>query len=353
MSTAFTGMALDQEIVCPLPNIIPYPDSPDDLSMASGDAAPMTGEVVTIIPPSGRPASRLASNNSLLQQDVQTKSTSNPEDYSPSESLLSEECEFVTNNSSSSETTIMRLERQMPEERKSPSASVLSSSLLSTTPRVRELFVPHIKELPQIVISRIIGMLDLPLALGLRRVSRMWLRAYDKCHPLKFPPVYYLPTELIQQIFNFCTPESFNAVRHCSKAWYRSSMDPKILQEKFRVMGFSETDPLVRGSGEAGYLSKRLARECSLGSDGSGKCRLRNCAVVDLSELTATGCGHFTVSICGSHVMVCEGCAINIYRLQGKDTLMEFVASIVCPRRVLAVSMDTSSRRYSVAVLLV
>ena len=81
---------------------------------------------------------------------------------------------------------------------------------------------------------------------------------------------------------------------------------------------------------------------------------MQNTEVVDLEELVSHERIQFTVSICGSHVMLTDGCVIHVYRLNPEsDELLEFVSTIVCPRRVLAVSMDTSSRRFSVAILLV
>lgn len=81
---------------------------------------------------------------------------------------------------------------------------------------------------------------------------------------------------------------------------------------------------------------------------------MRNTAVVDLGELVLSERVQFTVSICGSHVMLSDGCVIHVYRLNPEsEELLEFVSTVVCPRRVLAVSMDTSSKRFSVAILLV
>jgi hypothetical protein len=63
---------------------------------------------------------------------------------------------------------------------------------------------------------------------------------------------------------------------------------------------------------------------------------------------------HFTVSTCGSYALLSEGYVVYVYRLlPAAGRWMEFVASVICSRRVLAVSMDTSSRRFAIAILLV
>lgn len=187
-----------------------------------------------------------------------------------------------------------------------------------------------------------------------RKVCRSWRDAICAFKPLKFPAVYHLPVELIQQVMTLTSPGGFNDARRTCRAWYASSLTVSLLRQHLGTMGYCETDPLVRGSKNPMYLARRLGRECGLGADGSGTCGLRELAVLDMSGVTARESVHFTVSVCGSHAMLCEGCAVYVYRLHpGAGELMEFVVCIVCPRRVLAVSMDTSSRRYSVAILLV
>ena len=150
--------------------------------------------------------------------------------------------------------------------------------------------------------------------------------------------------------------------------------------------GAVEADMAVRGSehgaevdvNEEWVMSKRLATECSLGSKwtGFGLRKTSSGAMssvvltstTDFSELSdgysATGSQQgstlqFTASVCGRFVLVAEDCVIYIYSLSGNNDPMpthwghlEPMTSIVCPRRVLAVSMDTSSERFAVAALL-
>jgi hypothetical protein len=58
----------------------------------------------------------------------------------------------------------------------------------------------------------------------------------------------------------------------------------------------------------------------------------------------------FTVSLCGKYLLVGEGCMVYVYELQG-DALQPLTC-LVCPRRVVAMSMDASLHRLAVAVLL-
>lgn len=206
---------------------------------------------------------------------------------------------------------------------------------------------------PPDVVYRFIYNLSPEEFCNLRLVSRdcrMWL---DYFYPLYFPAIYHLPVELIQQILCMLPPSIFEAARKTCNAWYRSSLDPKLLRQQLGDMGFCGTDPEVKGCFDAAYLSGRLTREWNLGTDGRGRCEVRQVATVDMTEMVNASHVVFTWSMCGKYVMLSDGCVIHVFRLEPEPELVKFIASIVCPRRVLAVSMDTSSRRFSVAILLV
>lgn len=203
-------------------------------------------------------------------------------------------------------------------------------------------------------LSKIFSYLDNSSFLQARKVCKSWRDVSSRVRTLRFPAVFFLPVEVIQQILALTTPSGFNNARKTCKAWYFSSLDVSLLREKLSKMGFTRKDPLVRDSHNVIYLSRRLSRECSLGSDGSGECRLRLAANLDFCDMAGSSNVQFTVSICGKHVMLLDGCVVYVYRLQPTcSTLIEFVASVLCPRRILAVSMDTSNKRYSIAVLMV
>jgi hypothetical protein len=71
----------------------------------------------------------------------------------------------------------------------------------------------------------------------------------------------------------------------------------------------------------------------------------------------------FTISSCSRFLMVANGCLVYLYELNRSQKItagesiisagaLRPVTSIICPHRVLACSMDTSSNRYAVAILL-
>jgi hypothetical protein len=92
-------------------------------------------------------------------------------------------------------------------------------------------------------------------------------------------------------------------------------------------------------------------------------------SIVDFTEVAVHYPGpfpagtSFTVSSCGRFLMVANGCLVYLYELNRSHNVAEVgsmtipgalrpVTSIICPRRVLACSMDTSSNRYAIAILL-
>lgn len=60
----------------------------------------------------------------------------------------------------------------------------------------------------------------------------------------------------------------------------------------------------------------------------------------------------FTVSGCGKFVLITRGSAVYVCELLRRKPGIQPVTRIICPRRVLGVSVDTSSTRYAVAILL-
>ena len=126
----------------------------------------------------------------------------------------------------------------------------------------------------------------------------------------------------------------------------------RILKDQLLTLGYN--DAAVIKSTSENYLSRRLSRECLLGGSGDGTCGLVHTTTYHFAGPTSTLASamvHFTASVCGHFVLVCDGTLVYVYQL--KDALVEYIATVSCPRRVLAVSMDTSAGRYSVATLLV
>lgn len=201
-----------------------------------------------------------------------------------------------------------------------------------------------------------------------------------------------LPTEILQQVFRLLTPTDFNSSRHICRAWFISSLEPSILKLMLKRGGwsscmehcFGRNQSLESGSriNDAWIMSKHIARECTLGPDWTGngasggnaqdasskKSGFVHISNVDFTEVpvprseTDTAGIIFTVSTCGKFLVAANGCLIYVYELNRSHTQKESsaicpgslrpVTSVICPRRVLACSMDTSSRRYAIAVLL-
>lgn len=220
-----------------------------------------------------------------------------------------------------------------------------------------------------------------------------------------------LPTEILQQIFYQLAPADFNAARRTCRTWMMASLDRNLLSTILRRSGWSNSIPYevpgrsaIADITDEWLMSKRLARECALspGWTGNGvkvsvptgeqsqsqtteaSSPRRNAFLpTATTDFTDVGVGYstagrapsgciFTVSTCTRFLMVANGCLVYIYELNrvpsspsstpdsfpGRSKNPESsgaicpVASIICPRRVLACSMDTSSQRYAIAVLM-
>ncbi len=271
------------------------------------------------------------------------------------------------------------------------------------------------RDLPDSVLRRLLKYLIHEDYLALRLTCRCLSARVTSIKPLRLPAVYFLPVEILQQIFALLRPVDFNAARHTCRAWMMSSLNKSLLISMLKRAGwwssteadlasYSQRRGLVKaGVNEEWLLSKKLARECSLGPNWAGNglgtsvletpagnstrgfatnehlttpktdakhiTGLSLTSTVDFSELGSASVGSphgpgitFTVSICGKYLMVAEGCLVYVYSLQpsNDDTgppseyggSLRGITSIVCPRRVLAVSMDSSSQRFAIAVLM-
>ncbi|KAF2499318.1 hypothetical protein BU16DRAFT_267375 [Lophium mytilinum] len=241
--------------------------------------------------------------------------------------------------------------------------------------------------LPSILPARLLVQLSAYLESSslqaMRLTCRSWYSAIGAAAPRVLPPPCRLPTELIQHVYSFLSPRDFNAARHSCQTWMTASLDRTILRSMLRRGGWiggAEHDlhkRYVRNeSVEQGrvewFLSKRLSRECALSCNWTGNgletpgtrnAKYREPMVevartdfADLAHGSAgpegrhTGALVFTVSVCGRFLLVAESGMIYIYQLE--DSGLRALTSVVCPRRVLAMSMDASSHRFAVAALL-
>jgi hypothetical protein len=207
---------------------------------------------------------------------------------------------------------------------------------------------------------------------ALRVTCRAWCETIDRIAPLSFPPSYRLPFEILQSIYLYLGPNDFNAARHTCRTWMRASLNKNMLATMLQRGGWwssAEADMPKRNfaTSEEYWLSCRLARECALSSgwtgNGLGSARgpkaLVEVSNIDFADLAndhsspnrqKSGGLVFATSICSQFGLVAKETMIYIYEL--RDTAPVPVTSIVCPRRVLSMSMDVSSGRHSIAALL-
>lgn len=200
-----------------------------------------------------------------------------------------------------------------------------------------------------------------------------------------------LPAEILQQIFFHLSPSDFNSARHSCQTWFIHSLSKPLLETSLQRMGYSDAICKDYSSNKASdeditkyewRLSKRIARECALGPNWSGNGIMNNAnskstvksvfQQVSHVDFTEAATYHpranstetiYTVSNCGKFLMAASGMAVNVYELNRsarkdetyeslKPGSMRPVTRIICPNRILACSMDTSSQRHAIAMLL-
>ncbi|KAF2134228.1 DUF221-domain-containing protein [Dothidotthia symphoricarpi CBS 119687] len=220
--------------------------------------------------------------------------------------------------------------------------------------------------------------LDTPAWKALRLTSRAWHNTLNIVAPPKFPASYRLPFEIVQQVYGYLGPKDFNAARHTCRNWMGASLNKSLLIAILKRGGWSSTvhDDLEGRNRDFMYrrtaslpsdewiLSRYISRECTLSSGWTGngmdiRSAIVESAETDFSEMAKgytisngreSGGLIFTTSICGHFLLVARDALIYIYDLRGGSLVP--VTSVVCPRRVLSMSMDVSSGRNAVATLL-
>ena len=264
--------------------------------------------------------------------------------------------------------------------------------------------------IPQGILEGVLACLGFEDYKELRLVCRPW---FSRLPLPKFPPSYRCPSEILHQIYYFLAPVDFDAARHTCKSWFLASLDRRLLKIMLGRAGCSicaQTDlkecpelfearrhssqglipPERDGTevedshhsmigdlmSEQWLLSKRLATESKISADWRGcgntsslaqgevQCqRLSDTGLVDFSKLlqqrrpskgspTPLEPTLFTVSRCGKFVILVIGKMAYIYTIPGGRPTLRACTSVMCPKKVLAVSMDTSSHRYALAILL-
>ena len=257
-------------------------------------------------------------------------------------------------------------------------------------------------ELPGSFFQRLLKYINFSDYKTVRLSCRCWSAGITRARPVVMPSVYRLPAELLEKVYACLSPIDLNASRRSCRAWMIGSLEERLLTRVLKEGGWwraakADMDLYEEIKGhrtpdsinEEWLLSKRLATECSLQPNWTGNGLTKSLlsasgsdsvhesmvltSKTDFSELSAGyyphlhrrstfrhgSAVHFTVSVCGKFVLVTEGCLIYIYSLRDSSNHSHVygghlspVTTVVCPHRVLAVSMDTSSQRFAVAALL-
>ncbi|KAF2454787.1 hypothetical protein BDY21DRAFT_325207 [Lineolata rhizophorae] len=198
-------------------------------------------------------------------------------------------------------------------------------------------------------------------------------------------PMTSLPAEIISDILGYLSPLDFNAARRTCRTWMRASLSRHLLVQQLKLGGWlSGADRELKSyrerltieeapsaGDEEWLLSRIIARECSVSHGWTGNglpsqtptesppaafLRTSETDFADLSNGYAGPQGRhgsgliFQVSVCSRFVLVAESAVIYVYELCGDKIVL--VSSVVCPKRVLAMSMDTTGGRYAIAALM-
>ncbi|TKA73223.1 hypothetical protein B0A49_04892 [Cryomyces minteri] len=238
--------------------------------------------------------------------------------------------------------------------------------------------------LPPAVMKSLLSYLTCEEYKAVRLTCRSWSSALTFILAPQYPTAHRLPTEIIQQIYMYLTPVDFDAARHTCRTWMLASLNTALLRQMCKRGGWwtaAERDlKNLQAGNKVGpnyewLTSRRISRECALESGWTGNgireapfqspqhphrpSAIALTAVTDFADLSSGYAGlqgrHnagliFTVSVCGGYVLVAEGGIVHVYAINGKD--IRPITSVICPKRVLAMSMDASSKRFAIAALL-
>jgi len=224
----------------------------------------------------------------------------------------------------------------------------------------------------------ILGSLLLYLDYGSYKALRMTWRSQSASVRILLPIAQRLPVEIIEYILVYLPPNDFNAARYTCENWFKASLKPQLLILQLRRGGWwnaaqqdLEDLRLVENVDETftleQILSLRLAKECALAGVWSKTAMAEHdspscpnpftqIAVVEFSNLHVEFKKkdlprlQFTVSTCGLFLLAARDRSIFIYAFTGGG--LRPVCNVVCPRRVMALSMDVSSKHNVVAALL-
>ncbi|KAL9597413.1 MAG: hypothetical protein Q9219_005166 [cf. Caloplaca sp. 3 TL-2023] len=265
--------------------------------------------------------------------------------------------------------------------------------------------VKNSRDLPIEVWSYIARYLDLQAYKSVRLTCRCWSAAFTYVRPLRFPIVHALPAEIIKQIYNYLPPLDLNAARHTCQKWMLASLEYRVLAQVLKNAGLQDAieadrlrnEQLGHPIGGEWRLSKRLATESSFNPRWTGNgfsdatrspivpitlsfdqaasnkdrslTSIQVSCIIDFGQLLGVHQAsparpsylRFHVSSCDKFLLVLRGSVIYVYYIRELTSLfpryqhgghLEFLVAIVCPGQILAVSMDTSEDRFTIAALL-
>jgi len=180
-----------------------------------------------------------------------------------------------------------------------------------------------------------------------------------------------LPTELLQEIYRYLSPQDFNAARHTCLRWMSSSLNLQLLTEQLKRDGWwskAASEPvLFQDCRSAWPMSCFLAQECALTggwtgnglAEDDGRNPLIECCSADFEALRngpATVEGQHwkpnvcSSSSCGKYYVKVYGPEIYIYKTDG--LWLHLLSRVMCGSQVLAVSIDTTADCFALAAIL-
>lgn len=199
-----------------------------------------------------------------------------------------------------------------------------------------------------------------------------------------------MPVETLQEMFMLLSPIEFNDARHTCRLWYFASLHYGLLMLMLKRGGWwSSMMRLLSSASSLEYpsitqemlMSKWISRECNLSNTAKS-------AFVEVGNTDFRPLGHyqngttgfakgnmdFTVSQCGKFVLVAFDSTLYVYELnhsRRQNTslvqnlpqdvgahciplgVLRPVTKISCPATIIACSMDTTTGRCAVAVLMI
>ncbi|KAI9931458.1 hypothetical protein MW887_010033 [Aspergillus wentii] len=203
------------------------------------------------------------------------------------------------------------------------------------------------------------------------------------------------PSEILFQIFCMLSPRDFDNARRTCSQWMRVSLNQDLLESMLKRAGWWDVwqrDCQMQRPPVSDYedhsvvwrMSRRFATECILSGRKINVERrgFLTTSVIDFSKLSQgkltprhrgplfhpapTAMTKFSVSNCGNYLLVTSGRVVYVYHLRTRksgnsipvslndmaDTDITLLASIPCPIEVLSATIDTSTPKLVVAVLL-